>query len=112
VEIHRDGETRFAGLVRIDDASFLEAADFVRTHRASFLFVSLDDVLTEQRVRLLFSRVFPKGDSTVDRSRVVDQVGDGAELCILVSGAFDDREAGIDAFMSTEWLDTVAKVLC
>jgi transposase len=33
-----------------------------------------------------------------------DQIGEGADICIRVSGEFDDREVSIDAFMSADLL--------
>lgn len=107
VEISANGGTRFAGLAQIDDTRIFEATDFVRTHGASFLFISRDTDLTDQRIRSIFNKIFPKNEFAVDWAGVVDQIGEGADLCIRVNGGFDDREVSVDAFMSTDLLGRI-----
>jgi hypothetical protein len=101
VHINReDGEMRFAGLAEIDEASFFEAAEFMRTHAGSFLTVSARGDLTEERVRSIVAKVFPKADAAVNWSAAVAEVENGEDICIRASGGFDDPEASIDAFLS------------
>lgn len=104
VEITRDSGSRFAGLVEIEASSLFEAADFVRTHESSFLFMSKRDDLSDERVRALFAEVFPSSESTVDWGCVVDQIGKDAAACIRVSGSFDDPDVSLDVFMSADLL--------
>ena len=105
VEIRgEEGVTRFAGLAEIAQANFFEAADFARMRDDSFLLVSPRQELTENRVRSMVAKVFPRGESAVDWTGVVAQVEEGEDICIRASGAFDDREASIDAFLSDNLL--------
>jgi hypothetical protein len=104
VEVSDDVGTRFAGLAHIERPAFFEAADFARTHGGSFLFVSPHSKVTDERVRSMVTKVFPKGTSEVDWSSVIDQVGKEADIAIRVSGGFDDPEISIDAFMLSDLL--------
>jgi len=111
VEISRDVESRFAGLAQIGDSLGFEAADLVRRDDASrFLFVSSDEALTEERVRTMFDKVIPQGQSAIDWASVVDQIGAGADACIRIGGNFDDREVSIDAFIPAELLEGIRHV--
>lgn len=104
VEISDGSGARFAGLVHIEQPAIFAAADFARTHGGSFLFVSPHDELTDERVRSMVKKVFPKGKSAVDWSAVVDQISKGEDIAIRVSGGFDDPEVSIDAFMRADLL--------
>jgi hypothetical protein len=100
---------RFAGLVEIGLAELVEAADFVRTHDGSVLIVSRHAELTEERVRAIASRFFPRGEFATDWASVVEQVEEGEDVCIRASGGFDDREVWIDAFLSANLLPTLGR---
>jgi hypothetical protein len=102
VEITRETDSRFAGLVEIETKSLFDAADFARTHESTFLYVSERRNLSDERVREIFAKVFPDGKSGVDWGCVVDQIRKEAAACIRVSGNFDDPEASIDVFLSAE----------
>ena len=104
VEISDAEGLRFAGLAEIGEHDLFEAAEFVRTHHESFLFVSACRDLTEESARSLVEKVFPNGQAAMDWARVVDQVEEDEDVCIRVSGNFDDREASIDAFLSADLL--------
>lgn len=99
-----DGGLRLAGLVRVPPGSLFEAADFARTHPASFLFVSRQNDLDEDRVRSIFGTVFPRGEAAVDWTVATHEVGRSFDILIRASGDFDDREALIDAFMEPHLL--------
>jgi hypothetical protein len=98
-----DDGLRFAGLAQISDAAFADAADFVRTHGASMLFVSPRLDLSEDRVRTMFAQAFPRGVPAVDWA-VVNQVEHCEDIVLRVSGGFDDPEVSIDAFVSADLL--------
>jgi hypothetical protein len=101
VEIVReDGGLRFAGLAQIAAPDFFEAADFARTHGRTFLLVSPARDLTEERVRSIVAKVFPREQSDLDWANVVAQIEDGEGICIRASGSFDDPEVSLDAFLS------------
>jgi hypothetical protein len=104
VELSGELGTRFAGLAEIKLTDLFEAADFARTNSGGFLFVSSAGDLTEERVRTISAKVFPKGDLALDWAGVIDGVEDGEEIRVRASGGFDDREASLDAFLSTELL--------
>jgi hypothetical protein len=103
VEMRGADGLRFAGLAQISDAAFADAADFVRTHGASLLFVSPRIELDEDRVRTMFTHVFPRSGSAVDWA-VVNQAEQCEDIVLRVSGGFDDPEISIDAFVSADVL--------
>ena len=107
VEIREEGGTRFAGLAEINDANLFDAADYARTHGASFLLVSRRTDLTEERVRSMVTKVLPNGQGVLEWSNVVGLVDQGADICVRVSGGFDDRDVSIDAFLSAALLRKV-----
>jgi len=102
VEITRESASRFAGLAKIEAASFLDACEFLRTHESSFLFISSRADIDDERVRAMVLEVFPTGAPNVDWGSVVAQVGNEAAACVRVSGSFDDPEISIDVFMSAD----------
>jgi hypothetical protein len=109
VEIHeRNAGSRFAGLADVGEANFLRAAECARTERASFLLMSARTDLTEERVRSIVTYASPGARSDVDWEGVVAQVEDGAEICIRVSGGFDDKTVSIDAFLHEDLLRKLA----
>jgi hypothetical protein len=71
VEIIGAAGARFAGLAEVGKSDLFEAADFVRTHGGSFLFVSPRIDVSEERVRAMANKVFPKGESVVEWRNVV-----------------------------------------
>ena len=97
------GVLRFVGLAEVEGA-LLEAADFTRAHGDSFLLLSPDRDLSQERVRALATKVFPQGASELDWGEVVALVEEGEHIAIRASGGFDDREASLDAFLSNELL--------
>lgn len=109
VEIVGDGGSRFAGVVETREPDLLHAADYVRTHGCSFLFVSPRCDLTDERVRALAMKVLPDGEAVVAWGNVVDLLEDGEDLCIRVGGGFDDREISIDIFLAAELLHRLGR---
>jgi len=109
IELSGEGGARFAGLTEVPATDIFEAADFVRTHTSNFLFVSHHRELTEERVRAIAKKVFPNGESTVNWGSAVEQVEEGEDICVRVSGGFDDREASIDAFLAIDLLQKLGQ---
>jgi hypothetical protein len=107
VEIASKAGERFAGLVEVGDANIFEATDFVRMHGGSALLVSRHGELTEERVRAMVAKLFPKGEAAVNWAGFVDQVGEAGDICVRASGGFDDREVSIDAFLSADLLQSL-----
>lgn len=107
VEIVDDDRVRFAALAEIGQQNLLAAAELVRTSSTSFLFVSSNRDRTEPRVRSLVATVFPDGAPHLDWGCVTSLVENSRDICIRVSGNFDDREASIDAFLAADLLRTL-----
>jgi hypothetical protein len=109
VEIIGAAGARFAGLAEVGKSDLFEAADFVRTHGGSFLFVSPRIDVSEERVRAMANKVFPKGESVVEWRNVVDLVEEGEDICVRVGGGFDDPVASIDVFLSADLLRSLGR---
>jgi len=107
VEVVDGDRVRFAALAEIGQQDLLAAAELVRTSSTSFLFVSSNRDLTEPRVRSLVATVFPDGEPHLDWGCVTSLVENSTDICIRVSGNFDDREASIDAFLAADLLRTL-----
>jgi len=108
VEVVDDERVRFAALAEIGQQDLLAAAELVRTSSTSFLLVSSNRDLTEPRVRSLVATVFPAGEPHLDWGCVTNLVENSSDICIRVSGSFDDREASIDAFLAADLLRTLS----
>jgi hypothetical protein len=106
VKVQGDDGLCFAGLARIPDEAFADAADFVRTHGASLLLVSPLDDLGEDRVREMFARFLSKKGPSVEWA-AVDYTEHCQDIVLRVTGGFDDREISIDAFMSADLFSKV-----
>jgi hypothetical protein len=102
VELTREGESRFVGIVELEVASLCDAAEFVRTHTSSFLFIAERVDLSDDRVRAIFAAAFSTRTAGVDWGSVVGLIGTHAAGSIRVSGNFDDPEAAIDVFLPAE----------
>jgi len=107
VHIHRSDGSRIAGLARIPESALMNVAEFVRKNRAAVVWLSANTDLDETRVRALFERAFPQGESQVDWASVTDAIAGGEDIVLRISGGFDDREVAIDAFMATWLLQTL-----
>ena len=110
VELSGELGTRFAGVAELELSDLFEAADFVRTNSGGFLFVSSMGDLTEERVRAVAAKVFPKGDLALDWAGVMDGLEDSDEIRVRASGSFDDREASLDAFLSADLLSKLGEL--
>jgi hypothetical protein len=66
--------------------------------------LSPDPELSEQRVSTLARKIFPPGGAGIEWSKVLELVEEGEDICIRVTGGFDDREASIDSFLSSDLL--------
>ena len=104
VEIGGKQGTRFAGLAEITASDLFDAADYARTHSGSCLLVSPELNLAEARVRSFVANSFPKGELALDWTAVIEPVQDSDEIRIRAAGGFDDREASLDVFLSTDLL--------
>ena len=60
--------------------------------------------LAEARVRSFVANSFPKGELALDWTAVIEPVQDSDEIRIRAAGGFDDREASLDVFLSTDLL--------
>jgi hypothetical protein len=101
LEVTEPRGSRFAGVVQVPEQELLKAADYARTHDAAVLLFSPEAELSENRVRSLFTRAFPRGGSGSDWSALVLHCASSDDVVIKVSGAFDDVELAIDVFLSS-----------
>jgi hypothetical protein len=109
VEVCGVAGSRYAGLLQIDEPHFADAAEFVRANSSSFILVSATHDIDEKYVRSIAEQVFPLGQPALDWSRVVGHVDSGDDICIRVSGNFDDRQVSIDSFLSAQLLRHISR---
>lgn len=92
--------SRFAGIALVSEEELFQAANYLRFHLAGFLILARDVRLEESSVQAMFARAFPHGESRVDWSSLTSGCASSDDVVLKISGAFDDPEVAIDAFMS------------
>ena len=109
IEVSSDHATRFAGTVQIDDESLLDAAEFVRTNSGAFILISSRNVSAVEFIRETLSTGFRGTASAVDWNSLLE-MRRSDDIFVRVTGAFDDAEASIDAFLSADLLRKLERV--
>ena len=102
VEMVSGASTRFSGIAVLDTEAVADAAEHLRTHASSFLFIASAAEPTEERVRQTFSNVFPEGGTAIDWRRAIDHLGTDMSACMRATGSFDDPDVSIDMFTNSE----------
>jgi hypothetical protein len=106
-EVRSDDGVRFAGIAEVTTKTLYAAADFVRGHSSSVLFLSARGGMTEEQVRLVFNVAFPSGESGVSWPSLADCASASQDVYIRVFGGFDDREVAVDALMSAQTMNAL-----
>ncbi len=115
--IESDAGLRYAGMVELDDNTFGQAIELLRTDSACFILASnRSQVHSADSLVNMISLAFPNDDSGM-KSTSVDWLNVAASLCargdfvVRVSGLFDDPEATIDLIFSSEVLPDFRRCL-
>lgn len=102
LEMPTDDGLRFCGLARIGSQPTLDSAEYCRTHRNAFLFLSSCENVADDRVRTIASSVLRPDSSSIDWTGLLERFADGDEMAFRIHGGFDDRELSLDIFMPVQ----------
>lgn len=97
---------RFAGITQVEENTFPLAIELLRKYSSAIIISREDTIADEQSIKLIFSAAFPAHGNvqktSVDWPNLVMNLCQGDSIVIRTSGSYDDRQASIDCFMSSE----------